>query len=44
MHEIFLDELKKLNARFMEMGVLVNDLIDRGTRSFVEHDKKQRNK
>ena len=40
MHEIFLDELKKLNARFMEMGVLVNDLIDRGTRSFVEHDKK----
>ena len=40
MHEIFLDELKKLNAQFMEMGVLVNDLIDKGTRSFVEHDKK----
>lgn len=40
MHEIFLDELKKLNTRFMEMGVLVNDLIDKGTRSFVAHDKK----
>ncbi|RHW51440.1 MULTISPECIES: phosphate signaling complex protein PhoU [Lactobacillus] len=39
MHEIFLDELKKLNTRFMEMGVLVNDLIDKGTRSFVAHDK-----
>ncbi|BDR60826.1 phosphate signaling complex protein PhoU [Lactobacillus xylocopicola] len=40
MHEIFLDELKKLNTRFMELGVLVNDLIDKGTRSFVDHDKK----
>ncbi|MCT7707564.1 MAG: phosphate transport system regulatory protein PhoU, partial [Lactobacillus iners] len=27
MHEIFLDELKKLNTQFMEMGVLVNDDI-----------------
>ncbi|WEV50675.1 phosphate signaling complex protein PhoU [Lactobacillus sp. ESL0731] len=40
MHEIFLDELKKLNTQFMEMGVLVNDQIDQGTRSFVAHDKK----
>lgn len=40
MHEIFLDELKKLNTQFMEMGVQVNDLIDQGTRSFVDHDKK----
>ncbi|WEV41036.1 phosphate signaling complex protein PhoU [Lactobacillus sp. ESL0681] len=44
MHEIFLDELKKLNTQFMEMGVLVNDLIDQGTRSFVDHDKKSAQK
>lgn len=44
MHEIFLDELKKLNTQFMEMGVLVNDLIDKGTRSFVDHDKKMAQK
>lgn len=40
MHEIFLDELKKLNTQFMEMGVLVNDDIDHATRAFVDHDKK----
>ncbi|MDF7638380.1 phosphate signaling complex protein PhoU [Lactobacillus sp. ESL0791] len=40
MHEIFLDELKKLNEQFMEMGVFVNDQIDQGTRAFVDHDKK----
>lgn len=40
MHEIFLDELKKLNTQFMEMGVQVNELIDKGTRSFVDHNKK----
>ena len=40
MHEIFLDELKKLNTQFMEMGVFVNDEIDHTTRAFVDHDKK----
>lgn len=40
MHEIFLDELKKLNTQFMEMGVFVNDQIDQATRAFVDHDKK----
>lgn len=40
MHEIFLDELKKLNTQFMEMGVAVNDAIDHATRAFVDHDKK----
>ena len=40
MHEIFLDELKKLNEEFMEMGVYVNDQIDQATRAFVDHDKK----
>lgn len=40
MHEIFLDELKKLNTEFMEMGVFVNDQIDQATRAFVDHDKK----
>ena len=39
MHEIFLDELKKLNTQFMEMGVFVNDQIDQATRAFVDHDK-----
>ena len=34
MHEIFLDELKKLNTQFMEMGVFVNDEIDHTTRAF----------
>lgn len=41
MHEIFLDELKKLNTQFMEMGVFVNDEIDHATRAFVDHDKKK---
>lgn len=41
MHEIFLDELKKLNTQFMEMGVFVNDQIDHATRAFVDHDKKK---
>ena len=41
MHEIFLDELKKLNAQYMEMGVAVNELIDQATRAFVDHDKKK---
>ena len=41
MHEIFLDELKKLNTQFMEMGVFVNDDIDDATRAFVDHDKKK---
>lgn len=41
MHEIFLDELKKLNTQFMEMGVLVNDDIDHATRAFVAHDKQK---
>lgn len=40
MHEIFLDELNKLNTQFMEMGVSVNDAIDHATRAFVYHDKK----
>ena len=40
MHEIFLDELKKLNTQFMEMGVSVNDALDHATRAFVDHDKK----
>lgn len=40
MHEIFLDELKKLNTQFMEMGVSVNDAIDHATRAFVDHNKK----
>ncbi len=39
MHEIFLDELKKLNTQFMEMGVFVNEQIDQATRAFVDHDK-----
>ncbi|MDO4911939.1 MAG: phosphate signaling complex protein PhoU [Lactobacillus sp.] len=39
MHEIFLDELKKLNTSFMELGVFVNDQIDLATRAFVDHDK-----
>ena len=41
MHEIFLDELKKLNTEYMEMGVSVNELIDQATRAFVDHDKKK---
>lgn len=40
MHEIFLDELKKLNSEFMELGVYVNEQIDQATRAFVDHDKK----
>ena len=44
MHEIFLDELKKLNTQFMEMGVSVNDAIDHATRAFVDHDKKTNKK
>ena len=39
MHEIFLDELKKLNTQFMEMGVFVNDQIDQATRAFVDHEE-----
>ncbi|MGO2723378.1 MAG: phosphate signaling complex protein PhoU [Lactobacillus sp.] len=39
MHEIFLDELKKLNTEFMEFGVFVNDQIDHATRAYVDHDK-----
>lgn len=41
MHEIFLDELKKLNTQFMELGVQVNDDIDEATRAFVAHDKQK---
>ena len=39
MHEIFYDELKKLNVRFMEMGINVSEQIYRSTKAFIEHEK-----
>lgn len=43
MHEIFYDELRKLNVRFMEMGINVSEQIYRSTKSFIEHDKELAN-
>ncbi len=40
MHEVFLDELRKLNTRFMGMGIDVSEAIEEATQAFVEHDKK----
>ena len=36
MHEIFYDELRKLNVRFMEMGINVSEQIYRSTKSFID--------
>lgn len=43
MHEIFCDELRKLNVRFMEMGINVSEQIYRSTKAFIEHDKELAN-
>ena len=43
MHEIFYDELRKLNVRFMEMGINVSEQIYRSTKAFIEHDKELAN-
>lgn len=40
MHEVFLDELRKLNTRFMGMGIDVSESIGEATQAFVDHDKK----
>lgn len=40
MHEVFLDELRKLNTRFMGMGIDVSESIEKATQAFVDHDKK----
>lgn len=40
MHEVFLDELRKLNTRFMGMGIDVSESIEEATQAFVDHDKK----
>lgn len=40
MHEVFLDELKKLNTRFMNMVIDVSEEIDDSTQAFIDHDKK----
>ncbi|MCT7758157.1 MAG: phosphate signaling complex protein PhoU [Lactobacillus gasseri] len=40
MHEVFLDELRKLNIRFMGMGIDVSESIEEATQAFVDHDKK----
>lgn len=40
MHEVFLDELKKLNTRFMNMVIDVSEQIENSTQAFVDHDKK----
>lgn len=40
MHEVFLDELKKLNTRFMNMVIDVSEEIDESTQAFIDHDKK----
>lgn len=39
MHELFADELKKLQGRFMEMGINVSEQIYQSTKSFIDHDK-----
>lgn len=43
MHEIFYDELRKLNVHFMEMGINVSEQIYRSTKAFIEHDKELAN-
>lgn len=40
MHEVFLDELRKLNTRFVGMGIDVSESIEEATQAFVDHDKK----
>ncbi|WP_427911126.1 phosphate signaling complex protein PhoU (plasmid) [Pediococcus parvulus] len=40
MYELFSDELKKLQGRFMEMGVNISEQIYRSTKSFIDHDEK----
>ncbi len=40
MHEVFLDKLRKLNTRFMGMGIDVSESIEEATQAFVDHDKK----
>ena len=33
MHEVFLDELRKLNTRFMGMGIDVSEAIEEATQA-----------
>lgn len=40
MHEVFLDELRKLNTRFMNMVIDISEEIDESTQAFIDHDKK----
>ncbi|KRM10737.1 phosphate signaling complex protein PhoU [Paucilactobacillus suebicus] len=40
MHELFSDELKKLNGRFMEMGINVSEQIYHATQAFTKYDLK----
>lgn len=40
MHEVFLDELRKLNTRFMSLGIDVSEQIEEATQAFIDHDKK----
>ncbi|WP_461240604.1 phosphate signaling complex protein PhoU [Paucilactobacillus sp. N302-9] len=44
MHELFADELKKLQGRFMEMGIDVSEQIYQSTKAFIDHDKQLANK
>lgn len=39
MHDVFLDELKRLNTRFMNMGIDVSEQIEEAAKAFIEHDK-----
>lgn len=39
MRGIFLDEMKKLNLRYITMGINVNEQIYLATKSYIEHDK-----
>lgn len=40
MHEVFLDELRKLNTRFMGMGIEVSEQIEEATQAYIDHDKR----
>ena len=44
MHEVFLDELRKLNTRFMGMGIDVSEAIEEATQAFVEMNIDKTNK
>lgn len=39
MHAIFLEELEKLNKRFIDLGLQVSEQIYLATKSFIDHDR-----